>query len=176
MNISMQRSYWMMIPMVVKKNYENFTELFEETEFASENNECENDLSSKDILVFVSFILMLRLSRTQAKEVFDEVNRRRMSLGFFVQSVYVSYRKDNHAQILVSSRNSNAEPRMERIHQRFIVNLVCFPLNFLFVDFGIFFQLSSSCAKSAVQVYIIFGSGSAEESNAFDEISKKEKY
>ncbi|ULT88071.1 hypothetical protein L3Y34_007340 [Caenorhabditis briggsae] len=67
MNISMQRSYWMMIPMVVKKNYENFTELFEETEFASENNECENDLSSKDILVFVSFILMLRLSRTQVK-------------------------------------------------------------------------------------------------------------
>ncbi|UMM37580.1 hypothetical protein L5515_009308 [Caenorhabditis briggsae] len=68
-------------------------------------------------------------------------------------------RKDNHVQILVSSRNSNAEPRMERIHQRFIVNL-----------------LSSSCAKSAVPVYIIFASWSAEESNAFDEISKKEKY
>ncbi|PIC11540.1 hypothetical protein B9Z55_021382 [Caenorhabditis nigoni] len=81
-----------------QKNYENFTECFEETEFNSENSERENVFNSKDILVFVAFILMLRLSRTQvkmtiaiveyflksslpftAKEVFYEINRRHMS-------------------------------------------------------------------------------------------------
>ncbi|UMM33275.1 hypothetical protein L5515_006815 [Caenorhabditis briggsae] len=66
---------------------------------------------------------------------------------------------DFHDKSHPFSRNSNAKPRMERIHRRFIINL-----------------LSSSCAKPAVPVYIIFTYGSAEESNAFDDISKKEKY
>ncbi|PIC31281.1 hypothetical protein B9Z55_012032 [Caenorhabditis nigoni] len=55
-----------------QKNYENFTECFEETEFNSENSERENVFNSKDIML--------------------------QKLDFFVQSVYVSYRKDNRVQ------------------------------------------------------------------------------
>ncbi|CAP38415.1 Protein CBG21761 [Caenorhabditis briggsae] len=118
-----------------QKNYENFTELFEETEFASENNECENDSSSKDILVFVSFILMLRLSRTQvkmaiaiveyflkcslpftAKEVSDEVNRRRMSHAPKTRLFCPNYRALVRNQPFKSTSFSHPGPQKSQMH------------------------------------------------------------